>query len=142
MAKQFDKSREHIRTRKDHATEVAEDYAEAVAEIAEKYEVCRLSDLAKYFGVSHVTANRIVARLVREGLLHTEPYKPIHLTSEGAKLAKRCRERHETVVRFLMALGLDEKTAAVDAEGIEHHVSQKTLALFKAFAGARSDTSR
>ena len=138
MPRQFDKSREHSRTRRDHATEVAEDYAEAVAEIVEDSDACRLSDLAKYFGVSHVTANKIVARLVREGLFETEPYKPIRLTEEGAKIAKRCRERHLIVVNFLVALGLDEKTAALDAEGIEHHVSQKTLVLFKAFANKKS----
>ncbi|MFG0267825.1 MAG: iron dependent repressor, metal binding and dimerization domain protein [Rhodopirellula sp. JB055] len=28
---------------------------------------------------------------------------------------------------FLLAIGVDEATAAHDAEGIEHHVSPKTL---------------
>ena len=31
------------------------------------------------------------------------------------------------LVNFLLNLGLDQKTAAADAEGIEHHVSKKTL---------------
>ena len=29
--------------------------------------------------------------------------------------------------KFLLNLGLDQRTAAADAEGIEHHVSEKTL---------------
>ncbi|MDG2224613.1 MAG: manganese-binding transcriptional regulator MntR [Rubripirellula sp.] len=121
------KSEPHRRTRRDHATETAEDYVEAVAEIITEREVCRLVDLAKYFAVSHVTANRIVARLQKEGLLQTEPYQPIELTPKGKRLADRCRQRHEIVYRFLLSLGIDQKTAAIDAEGIEHHVSPKTL---------------
>lgn len=74
-----------------------------------------------------MTVHRIVSRLQEEGLLCTEPYRPITLTGKGKRLAKRSRERHELVHRFLLAIGVDEKTAAVDAEGIEHHVSQKTL---------------
>ena len=131
----------HQRTRRDHSTETAEDYVEAVAEILTKKEVCRLVDLSSHFGVSHVTANRIVARLVKEGLLTTEPYQPILLSSKGRRLAAQCRSRHETVFSFLLALGIDELTARVDAEGMEHHVSPKTLAVFRSFIESKSGKS-
>jgi DtxR family manganese transport transcriptional regulator len=49
-------------------------------------------------------------------------------------LAEECSARHEIVVQFLIRLGLDPETAEQDAEGIEHHVSARTLALFRAFA--------
>ncbi|GAB5401916.1 MAG: manganese-binding transcriptional regulator MntR [Aureliella sp.] len=124
-------SEPHQRTRHDHATETAEDYVEAVAEIIQQNGSCRLKDLAACFAVSHVTANRIVARLVTKGLLTTEPYRPIELTPEGSQLAEQCRKRHETVYQFLLSIGIDEQTAAIDAEGIEHHVSSKTLARFR-----------
>lgn len=106
---------------------------EAVAELMDANSQCRLVDLAQYFGVSHVTANRIVARLVKQGLLRTEPYKPIELTSTGKRLAKSCQERHEIVRSFLIALGLDSVTADIDSEGIEHHVSPQTVELFRRF---------
>lgn len=131
MTKADNKSAPHRRTRRDHSTETAEDYVEAVAEIIDQRDQCRLVDLAEYFGVSHVTANRTVARLKKEGLLATEPYQPIGLTPKGRRLATRCRERHEIVYRFLRSIGIDETTAAIDAEGIEHHVSPKTLQRFK-----------
>ena len=121
----------HRRTRDDHASEKAEDYVEAVAEIINEHEVCRLVDLADYFAVSHVTAGRIVTRLAREGLLHTQPYQPIELTTKGKRLAARSAERHRIVYEFLRLIGVDEKTASVDSEGIEHHVSPKTLAQMK-----------
>ncbi len=117
----------HRRTRRDHTMETAEDYVEAVAEIQTQRGVCRVVDLATRFGVSHVTVTRIVARLQNEGLLATEPYRPITLTGKGRRLAGKCRERHEAVYRFLRAIGVDQVTAAIDAEGIEHHVSPSTL---------------
>ena len=45
--------------------------------------------------------------------------------------------RHQTVIEFLVALGVDEETAAYDAEGIEHHVSEATLAVFRKFITAQ-----
>ncbi|RMH14656.1 MAG: transcriptional regulator MntR [Planctomycetota bacterium] len=121
----------HKRTRRDHASETAEDYVEAIAEIVEAEGTCRVRDLSDRFGVSHVTVTRIVARLVRDGYAATEPYKPIELTSKGRRLARDSRRRHEIVLQFLLAIGLDEHTAALDAEGIEHHVSPRTLARFE-----------
>ena len=121
----------HERTRRDHATETAEDYVEAIADQIERDEVCRVSHLSKRFGVSHVTVVRIIQRLEREDLVTTEPGRPIELTQRGRRLARNCRDRHETVYRFLLAIGLDEKVAALDAEGIEHHVSQRTLERFR-----------
>jgi DtxR family transcriptional regulator, manganese transport regulator len=35
------------------------------------------------------------------------------------------------VVAFLRSLGVSEKVAELDAEGIEHHVSPETLAAFQ-----------
>ena len=101
--------------------------------------ICRLVDLAEHFGVSHVTANRTVARLQKEGLLSTEPYQPIELTAKGKRLASKCRERHEIVYQFLVSIGIDSKTAAIDAEGIEHHVSPKTLKRFQELVRADRD---
>ena len=119
--------RRHSRIRSDHATELAEDYVEAIAEIGAAKEVCRAVDLAKHFGVSHVTVNKTVGRLVRDGYVETEPYGPVVLTAKGDKLAREAKARHETVYAFLVALGVSPKNAQIDSEGIEHHVSQETL---------------
>jgi len=117
----------HARTREDHATEVAEDYVEAVAELIDRHGVCRVTDLASRFGVSHVTVVRRVKRLAAEGLLNTRPYQPIGITQAGRDLAEACRRRHDIVYRFLLAIGVPEDVASIDSEGIGHHVSQVTL---------------
>ena len=88
-------------------------------------------DLARRLGVTHVTVNRTVARLVRDGYLSTQPYRAIFLTERGQKLAEECSRRHETVVAFLRGIGVPERVAELDAEGIEHHVSPETLNAFR-----------
>lgn len=142
MTKATRNSAPHQRTRRDHASETAEDYVEAIAEIIGQHGKCRVTDLASQFAVSHVTVNRIVDRLVREGLVETEPYRPIKLTASGKRLARKCRTRHDIVYRFLLAVGVDEATAAIDAEGIEHHVSPATLRRFKEFAAQAKTAER
>ncbi|MEO1128372.1 MAG: manganese-binding transcriptional regulator MntR [Planctomycetota bacterium] len=121
------------RTRADHRDETAEDYVEAVATLVESHGEARVRDLARMMGVSHVTVSRIVKRLCDQGLLTTEPYRPIELTSRGRTLAENARQRHEIVERFLRALGVSAKQAAIDAEGIEHHVSRETLRAMERF---------
>lgn len=122
---------QHARTRGDHATELAEDYVEAIAEIVERMGKCRVADLAREFEVTHVTVNRTIGRLQRDGYVVTEPYGPIELTDLGIELARECKRRHEVVLEFLRAIGVPEQIAIHDSEGIEHHVSPETLTAMK-----------
>lgn len=115
------------RTRHDHRTEVAEDYVELIADLIRAKGEARATDLADRLGVSHATVNNQVAKLVKAGLVETEPYRALFLTADGEALAERARYRHHVVLAFLMAIGVDETTARQDAEGIEHHVSDTTL---------------
>ena len=128
----------HQRIRSDHATEIAEDYVEAIADIITRNGQCRANDLVRLFDVTHATVNNTVARLVRDGFVTTEPYQPLDLTSTGKTLARKCRERHEVVRAFLLALGVSDATAIADSDGIEHHVSQETLIAMKQVLDTRS----
>ncbi len=131
-AKNIPKAR-FAKVRADHSTEIAEDYVEGISDIIHRQGQCRVSDLAKHMGVSHVTVVRTIARLAKEGLALTEPYRPIRLSAEGERLAARSRQRHEIVLSFLLAMGVPSVEAARDAEGMEHHVSPATLERMKAF---------
>jgi DtxR family manganese transport transcriptional regulator len=117
-------------TRREHASETAEDYVEAIADLSASQGEARVVDLARRLGVTHVTVNRTLARLQREGFVSVQPYRAIFLTPAGSKLAEECQRKHQVVVAFLRSLGISEKTAEIDAEGIEHHVSPETLAAF------------
>ena len=121
------------RVRRAHQTETAEDYLELIADLIDMQNEARLSDLAQRLGVSHATASKVLNRLKDEGFIDTQPYRAIFLTEKGAALAKKCKERHEIVLDFLIRLGVPPETAEFDAEGIEHHISDETLAIFKKF---------
>ena len=116
------------RSRRDRAVETAQDYVEAIADLTASQGEARVVDLARRLGVTHVTVNRTLARLQRAGFVNTKPYRAIFLTDAGGKLADECKQRHQTVVSFLRSLGVAERIAEMDAEGIEHHVSPETLA--------------
>lgn len=118
-------------TRREHANEIAEDYVEAIADLVSELGEARVVDLAKRLGVTHVTVNRTIARLQKAGLVTSQPYRAIFLTEKGRTLAATCKTRHQTVVAFLRGLGISERVAEMDAEGIEHHVSPETLSAFK-----------
>ncbi len=125
------------RTRSDHAQETAEDYVELIDDLIRDTGEARAVDLARRLGVTHVTVTKTLARLKREGLLISEPYRSIFLTAKGTRLASRTRKRHELVVDFLLALGVPRTDAETDAEGIEHHISPRTLQAMKRYIGRR-----
>ena len=118
-------------TRNEHAREIAEDYVEAIAALITEMGEARVVDLAKRLGVTHVTVNRTIRRLQKSGYVKSEPYRSIFLTGKGRELAAACKARHETVVAFLRSVGVSERIAQMDAEGIEHHVSPQTLTAFR-----------
>ncbi|MGO8677111.1 MAG: manganese-binding transcriptional regulator MntR [Limisphaerales bacterium] len=124
-------------TRRENAMETAQDYAEAIADLAAIHGEARAVDLARRLGVSHVTVIRTVARLQRDGYVSTRPYRSIFLTDKGLLLADESRRRHEIVLAFLRALGVPDAIAQADAEGMEHHASPETLAAFEHFTASR-----
>lgn len=122
------------RMRQARQTEIAEDYVELIADLIADEGEARAVDLAARFGVSHATVNKTLARLGREGLVESRPYRSIFLTDAGADMARRSRRRHQIVLDFLKAIGVPREAAEIDAEGIEHHVSEETLAVFEKIA--------
>lgn len=86
------------------------------------------------------TVSKNLARLKREGFIEQIPYRSLQLTDAGRQLAEACRRRHRIVVEFLIALGVSPEVAEHDAEGIEHHVSEETLSVFKGFVRRADET--
>ncbi|SDG01732.1 iron (metal) dependent repressor, DtxR family [Limimonas halophila] len=124
-------ARQHERVRQAHQTELIEDYVELIADLIDTKGEARAVEVARRLGVRQGTVGKMVARLREQGLIHSEPYRAIHLTDEGRRMAEDSRARHAVVLRFLRAIGVSEETAMTDAEGIEHHVSEETLRAFR-----------
>ena len=110
-----------------------EDYVELISDLIGSGGEARPTDIARRLGVSHPTAIKTIARLKRDGLAVAKPYRGVFLTESGERLADRVRARHRVVVDLLLAVGVPAEAAEQDAEGIEHHVSDTTLAAFGSF---------
>ena len=132
-ARTEDQASVHRRARQQNRSEIAEDYVEVIADLIAKVGEARAVDLARRLGVSHVTVLQTVRRLQRDGLVTTQPYRSIFLTPDGRRLAELSRHRHQVVTAFLEAVGVPGPIARADAEGLEHHVSEETLAAFERF---------
>lgn len=121
------------RVREAHQSETTEDYVELIADLIEVQKEARASDLAVRLGVAPPTVSKMLSRLQEDGYIESQPYRSIFLTDKGRALARKCKERHKIVLEFLIRLGVDADTAEFDAEGIEHHISEKTLEIMRNF---------
>ena len=116
-----------------HKSENTEDYLEIIADLLNVKGEARIVDIASKLDIAQATANKTIQRLQNQGFVKKEPYRSIFLTLKGQQLASISKKRHIIVLTFLKNVGLDTKTAEADAEGIEHHVSDKTLKKMEQF---------
>lgn len=130
---QPDEAERFTHARNAQAMAVMEDYVEMIGDLMAELGEARIADIAGRMGVTHPTATKAVARLKREGLAVSRPYRGVFLTEDGSALADKVRARHRVVVDLLKAVGVPEEVAELDAEGMEHHVSDETLAAFQKF---------
>ena len=113
--------------------ELIDDYVELISDLINEVGEARQVDMAARLGVSQPTVAKMLKRLASVGLIEQIPWRGIFLTPEGEKLAQESRERHQIVENFLLAIGVSPEIARRDAEGMEHHVSEETLAMFLKF---------
>ena len=93
----------------------SEDYLESMLMMKEQHGYIRSVDVADHLGV---TKPSVTYEMDRDGL--------ITLTDRGMAIAAKMLDRHHTLTKFFIALGVDEKTAEEDACKIEHDISQQT----------------
>ncbi len=110
---------------------LVEDYLELIADLIEDGNEARQVDIAARLGVAQPTVAKMLSRLAAQGLISRKPYRGVFLTDAGGKVARDSRARHRTVEAFLRSLGVSADTARIDAEGIEHYVSDETLRAFR-----------
>ena len=117
----------YTKVRNAHKTENTEDYLELISDLLNKNGEARIVDIANKLNIAQATANKTIKRLHSQGYIKKDPYRSIFLTLKGQKIASESKKRHNIVYKFLINLGVNQKIAAADSEGIEHHVSSKTL---------------
>lgn len=129
---------EHVegfrQVREAHRRELIDDYVELISDLIREVGEARQVEMAARLGVSQPTVAKMLKRLASVGLIEQIPWRGVFLTAEGEKLARESRERHHIVEHFLLVLGVSPDTARRDAEGMEHHVSEETLEIFRRFS--------
>lgn len=126
-------------TRQARRLELVEDYVELIADLLDGSGEARQTDIAQRLGVAQPTVAKMLKRLALEGFISKRRYRGVFLTEEGRRVAEASRERHRVVEVFLRDIGISPDTARIDAEGIEHHVSEETLAAFRQFSLMKAD---
>jgi len=104
-----------------------EDYLEAIYNLNEEKGYVSAADISDRLGVKPPTVSNMVVNLARKGFLEHERYRGMRLTPSGEKIARSVIKRHQVISEFISMLGVDDQTAYVDTEGIEHHVHPSTL---------------
>jgi Mn-dependent DtxR family transcriptional regulator len=104
-----------------------EDYLEAIYSLFEEKGYASVVDISDRLQVKPPTVTSMVQKLAKKGYLSHEPYRGTRLTEMGEKLAKSVISRHQVISEFLAMIGVGEKVAYEDTEGIEHHIQPVTF---------------
>lgn len=111
--------------------ESGEMYLEAIYVLSKKLSVVRSVDVSEYLGYSKPSVSRAVGLLKQGGFITVEQAGDLRLTPEGLLKANTIFERHTIITRCLVALGVNEETAAEDACKIEHVISDESFEAVK-----------
>lgn len=105
-----------------------EDYLEAVAFCANEKGIARVSDIRDLLGVKTPSVTGAIKALCEAGYVIHQPYSGVELTGKGRRAADDVKKRHAILSRFLtQVLGVNPKTAEIDACKMEHTISKETL---------------
>ncbi len=113
-----------------HLQESGEMYLETVY-VLSKNGAVRSLDVAEYMGFSKPSVSRAVGLLKQGGYLLMDKDGYLTLTESGLDVAKKIYERHTLLSKFLVRLGVDEKTATEDACKMEHDISDESFSAIK-----------
>jgi len=111
-----------------------EDYLEAIYNLNSEKGYVSAADISDKLGVKPPTVSSMLVNLAKKGYLEHEKYRGMRLTPSGEKVARSVVKRHQVISELISMLGVDDQTAYVDTEGIEHHVHPSTLHRFERLA--------
>lgn len=93
-------------------------------------------DLSRSLGLSMARVSEMIKRLVADGLVEHQPYKPITLTERGRQIALAMVRRHRLIEAFLVnSLGYRWDEVHDEAENLEHSVSDLLIDRVDALLG-------
>lgn len=114
--------------------ESAENYLETILILKNKNGAVRSIDIANELGFSKPSVSVAMKNLRENGYIEVDSPGYITLLDSGRQIAEKIYERHTTLSKWLVSLGVDAKTAAEDACRIEHIISSESFEAIKKIA--------
>lgn len=111
--------------------ESAEDYLETILILSKRLPVVRAVDIVAQLGYRKSSVSTALKHLREKELITVEEHGYIFLTEKGNSIASSVYERHDWFTRWLVSLGVDEKTASEDACHLEHALSKESFEAIK-----------
>lgn len=114
--------------------ESAENYLETILILKNKNGAVRSIDIANELGFSKPSVSVAMKNLRENSYIEVDSSGYITLLDSGRRIAEKIYERHTTLSKWLVSLGVDAKTAAEDACRIEHIISSESFEAIKKIA--------
>ena len=113
--------------------ESGEMYLETILVLSGEKPAVRSIDIGEHMGFSKPSVSRAVGKLKTDGYINVDGSGYITLTDSGRAIAERIYDRHNTLEKIFMEMGVDQKTAEDDACKLEHYLSDTTYDAMKRY---------
>ena len=107
--------------------ESAEDYLEQILMVLEKKGHARSVDIAAGLNVTKPSVCVAMRKLRENGYINMGADNLISLTDKGYVIARKMYDRHRTLTKYLIQLGVPDEIARADACRIEHDLSDESF---------------
>ena len=111
--------------------ESIEDYLETILILSKRLPELRSIDIANELSYSKPSISIAVKNMRGRDYITVSEEGFIQLTKTGRKIAEAVYEKHTLLTDWLVHLGVDSKTAALDACKMEHDISQESFEAIK-----------
>ena len=122
--------------------ESGEMYLETIHVLSKESTGVRSVDIGAHMGYSKPSVSRAVGLLKSGGFINVDKDGYITLTNSGKEIAEKIYDRHTTLTKLLMLLGVDKQTATEDACKLEHNLSDESFAAIKAHLLKYEETNK
>jgi DtxR family Mn-dependent transcriptional regulator len=107
-------------------SEPVQNYLKAIYTVTYGAEGALPVDIAAQVGVTQSGVSKMLRQLARHELVTYEPYRPVHLTPLGMKIAIEIIRHHRLLELYLSeTLGYGWEQVHSEAERLEHHISEE-----------------
>lgn len=120
-----------------HLQESGEMYLETILILSKQSVNVRSIDISEYMSYSKPSVSRAIGLLKEGGYVKSDRDGYLILTDIGREIAEKIYERHTLLSSLLIKIGVDEKTALLDACRLEHHMSDITFEAIKKYADSK-----